>query len=417
MRYDRKIKYLDYCENGERVRGGGFLKLEVSGNRLKLELTVKGVRGIRELAGDVILCGNSGEEVLGKIQLTEGQGDFRHLCQIDDERGRLAGSAGLTYDELTGIRIPLGEGREITCKWEASGQAAEEAAGKQAAGSVYGQGKARSTGEESAAGGGKAQAAEETAGKQAGTKAARVQAAGTAYGETKARNAEEESAAGGGKAQTVVERQGKAHRKETGKKETEKKETERVPELRGTEAAGSEGSAPHPAEASWDPRQREARMEGSALHRAEAFQDSRQEEAHGEDPAPRRAKESAESGEAVPLLENKWQQLCAIYPHIKPFRDQREYLSIGPEDFVVFSSDSYKAAGNSFMLHGYYNYRHLILTREERRGEVIYYVGVPGNYYEREKQVAIMFGFESFECAQEPAQSSDFGYYMMKVQL
>ena len=31
------------------------------------------------------------------------------------------------------------------------------------------------------------------------------------------------------------------------------------------------------------------------------------------------------------------------------------------------------------MLHGYYNYRHLILTREERRGEILYYVGVPGN--------------------------------------
>ena len=84
---------------------------------------------------------------------------------------------------------------------------------------------------------------------------------------------------------------------------------------------------------------------------------------------------------------------------------------------MLLSEDSYRAAGNSFMLHGYYNYRHLILAREERRGEIVYYVGVPGNYYDREKQVAVMFGFESFECAQEPAQSSDFGYYMMRVQL
>lgn len=43
--------------------------------------------------------------------------------------------------------------------------------------------------------------------------------------------------------------------------------------------------------------------------------------------------------------------------------------------------------------------------------------GVPGNYFEREKQVAIMFGFESFECEAEPAKTGDFGYYMMRTEL
>jgi len=42
---------------------------------------------------------------------------------------------------------------------------------------------------------------------------------------------------------------------------------------------------------------------------------------------------------------------------------------------------------------------------------------VPGNFYEREKQVALMFGFESFECQKEPAQVGDFGYYMIPVEL
>ena len=117
------------------------------------------------------------------------------------------------------------------------------------------------------------------------------------------------------------------------------------------------------------------------------------------------------------LKEDKWLQLCTVYPHVNPFGDEREYLSVGPADFVLFSADSYRAANNSFLLHGFYNYGHLILTRVERRGEILYYLGVPGNYFEREKQVAVMFGFESFECAQEPAQASDFGYYMMKVQM
>lgn len=119
----------------------------------------------------------------------------------------------------------------------------------------------------------------------------------------------------------------------------------------------------------------------------------------------------------VKLLEDKWQQLCAIYPHVTPFRDKREYLSIGPADFVIFPSASYKLVNNSFLLHGYYNYRHLILARMEKKGETCYYVGVPGSYFEKEKQVAVMFGFESFECAEEPAQTGDFGYYMMRTEL
>lgn len=120
---------------------------------------------------------------------------------------------------------------------------------------------------------------------------------------------------------------------------------------------------------------------------------------------------------AVRLMEDKWQQISAIYPHVHPFRDEREYLSISPADFVMLTSKAYRAANNSFLLHGYYNYDHLILAKIEKRGEVVYYIGVPGSYYEREKQVAVMFGFESFECGTEPAQAGDFGYYMMRTEL
>ena len=128
-------------------------------------------------------------------------------------------------------------------------------------------------------------------------------------------------------------------------------------------------------------------------------------------------KENEEPQTVVRLLEDKWRQISAIYPHVQPFQDDRDFLSITPADFVMLTADSYRGANNSFLLHGFYNYRHLILTRLEQRGEILYYLGVPGNYYDREKQVAILFGFESFECAEEPAQEGDYGYYMMRVQI
>ena len=130
------------------------------------------------------------------------------------------------------------------------------------------------------------------------------------------------------------------------------------------------------------------------------------------------AKESVAAVEhTLHMKDTKWEQLSSIYPHIHPFRDAREFLSVGPEDFVVLRERCYQMTHNSFLLHGYYNYRHLLLMRQESSGEAKYYIGVPGNFYEREKQVAGMFGFESFEGAREPAWDGDFGYYLISVEL
>lgn len=117
------------------------------------------------------------------------------------------------------------------------------------------------------------------------------------------------------------------------------------------------------------------------------------------------------------MKDTKWEQLSSIYPHIHPFRDAREFLSVGPEDFVVLRERCYQMTHNSFLLHGYYNYRHLLLMRQDTPEQVKYYIGVPGNFYEREKQVARMFGFESFEGTREPAWEGDFGYYLISVEL
>ncbi len=124
-----------------------------------------------------------------------------------------------------------------------------------------------------------------------------------------------------------------------------------------------------------------------------------------------------EVAEVTAMKDDKWEQLWEIYPHKCPFSDEREYLALGPGDFVVLSERNFKLVNNSFLLHGYYNHHHLILTRIRERNRTCYYIGVPGNFYEREKRTAVMFGFKSFECAVEPAEEGDFGYYMIPVEL
>lgn len=117
------------------------------------------------------------------------------------------------------------------------------------------------------------------------------------------------------------------------------------------------------------------------------------------------------------IRDDKWQQLEQIFPMIHPFGDEKQYLSVAPKDFVVLTRQYQPLANNSFLLHGFYNYHHIILGKIPRGGQEQFYLGVPGVFYEREKAVAIMFGFESFECAKEPAETGTFGYYMKRVEI
>lgn len=120
--------------------------------------------------------------------------------------------------------------------------------------------------------------------------------------------------------------------------------------------------------------------------------------------------------EVTYLSTDKWTQLTRYYKKINPFEDDRNYLSITPRDFVVLQKDYQKLVQNSFLLHGYYNYGHVILTKIEGEEEN-YYIGVPGVYYEKEKQAAILFGFEGFEGETEEHKDGSFGYYMKRVEI
>ncbi|MBQ8821532.1 MAG: hypothetical protein IJZ82_02720 [Lachnospiraceae bacterium] len=138
-----------------------------------------------------------------------------------------------------------------------------------------------------------------------------------------------------------------------------------------------------------------------------------EEVAEGEDEVTAQ-KEGVDKVSEDKVENRKWKQICKVYPHVKPFGDFREYIKLELKDMVLLSEKRYSLVENSFLLHGYYNYGHIILWRKEK-APVKYYVGVPGNFYDKEKQVAVLYGFESFEGAVEPAKEGDFGYYMTEV--
>ncbi|MGN1147353.1 MAG: DUF6128 domain-containing protein [Lachnospiraceae bacterium] len=117
------------------------------------------------------------------------------------------------------------------------------------------------------------------------------------------------------------------------------------------------------------------------------------------------------------LSGDKWEQLSRHYPRISPFGDNREYLSITPRDFIILARQYQNLVQNSFLLHGYYNYGHVVLTKIVEKEEECFYLGVPGVYYDREKQAALMFGFEGFEAGTDRISDGGFGYYMKRVDI
>ncbi len=338
MLFDKKIKYLDYYENGVRIKGCGFVKLQVYNGTLKMDVNVRGLHPTDSFVRDVTASDLENDFLLGQIIFKEGSGEFHYTCSVDPDEA--AGEAGCrSWKRLV---ITAGNGRELRCMLDNDAD-------------------------------------------NGGAKKTETRPEGLAeVAENKILEAGAE----------VVTSEGLS---EVG----ENKVLEAVAEVVTSEVL-AEVAENKVLEAGTT----------QARHPEKTGGDTSARGASGEN------KPAVESREgAIKILEDKWKQLYAIYPHISPFHDEREYLSLSPSDFVIFPESYYRAANNSFLLHGFYNYKHLILAQVMKRGEARYYLGVPGNYYDREKQVAVMFGFESFECAGEPAKTGDFGYYLMRVEL
>ena len=140
----------------------------------------------------------------------------------------------------------------------------------------------------------------------------------------------------------------------------------------------------------------------------EAFQSDSQNQ---KQPQPDSSKEFSKEDPA----ESLWNRLRAAYPKVTAFEcaDGCEILVIKPQDIGLLPRENWVYGNNSFLLHGYYNYRYLILARlgkPSERGR--YILGVPGHYGNNEKYMAAMFGFDRFvRSTRQPPRDSRFGYW------
>ncbi len=97
-----------------------------------------------------------------------------------------------------------------------------------------------------------------------------------------------------------------------------------------------------------------------------------------------------------------------------PFEDDEiEWcLQMRPEDFNQFPMEYWHYAKNSFLLQGFYNYRHLVYAHTKGKN----YVGVPGQYIRKEQYLAARFGFHLFKQVRRKKLSmGDYGYWLREL--
>ena len=115
-----------------------------------------------------------------------------------------------------------------------------------------------------------------------------------------------------------------------------------------------------------------------------------------------------------------WDSLKRIMPRKRVLSEEGwEVLQIQLQDLGRLPRENWPYGNNSFVLHGYYQYRYLILARRMREqktpGEARwqYIVGVPGIFKPQEKFMAAMFGLPEFKRAD--SREENFGFWCGNV--
>ena len=413
--FQKKIIYLDYVERENKIKNGGVIKWEARGDESRVQIHIRGLYPTDSCRGELMLLSEGEGYPADTIYLQYGTAEYVGIWHNED----LAGT-GIPYEGCDGIIIKLSETRFLRGIWrnrekhkaespepvpQNKPEPAMLAAAQTAEDVVHAEWYQAPMEEE--------QYQEPMAAVQTMGPVSAAQTVLDAYDDTvlepqPMRGTEEMRPDEPG---VEVQPMPEAEEPRQDAAPAEEIQPDLPPQEPATEAPQPMPEAEEPQQD--EPGEEEQPEPQQAIPLAEDEAQSYEPESASE-ALFLRSQRKMQAGQISP---NKWEQLNRIYPKIQPFGDVREYLSIAPCDFVILSEHYQEMVQNSFLLHGYYNYGHLILTKIKEGIDDNYYLGVPGVYYEREKQAALLFGFEGFEGDGDAVQDGSFGYYMKRVEI
>ena len=399
--FRRMITYLYLYEQGAKRHNVGFAKIEKRGKNCLIEIHMKNT-GHSSPSIPVYFYARNNQRLpgilIGSMGLSRGNGDFKAVLEEEPFAGTI-----YSLEDIKGIFLPLSDQVMFVSQWDDSEfvreqfvDLAKEAAAQKEAGKGGQQGKmAGRRGSQQGA------LAERKNGPEtSGTSPAVPTAADerkNADGSTGLGNPGSDAAAASG--HSDIDRELSS----------------------GSDFGGSAAPAPHspdfgssvssPHAPVPDSPEPDSPIGHADLEAAEAAP-KRMPSGSSATPFPSQPEQEPE---ALPEnWEQKWKFILENYPVMTPFAGDEDTICVRLElkDIRLLPRPYWYLGNNSFLLHGFFNYRYLILGAMEKSGKKRWFLGIPGIYQNPERVMATLFGFPEFRNEKSaPVNTGEFGYW------
>lgn len=387
--YKRLVSYIYAYPGGVRDKNVGFAKAEVRNGQFKLTVSVKGVyTDTPELFGVYVMVDGKKHQPggftllkTGTVMVNQGIGQYQDLFNPMN-----INQSGYTFEDISGIALAR-ENEDfyrMFSLWEDCILNTEDITFAQPEAAAASNPVAQADSEEVSV----KEQVNRTTGQEAERKSTEM-SGNVRESETVRRNAEDVS-------ENEVEEAAVTSKSET------------------SESAQSAGQQA-------DLQQETAQMKAQQVRAMEAVQELLFRNTNPQGTMPQNTKlqdttpQNAKPQEEMPAFE----KVFINRDFIDAFEDDYFYdcVEVTPELLKQLPIEDDAVVNNSFLVHGYYNFKHILFGKVcENDNNTRYFIGVPGMYCNRERFMASMFGFCNFKKSHRSDYSNPyFGYWYQEI--
>lgn len=387
--YKRLVSYIYAYPGGVRDKNVGFAKAEVRNGQFKLTVSVKGVyTDTPELFGVYMMVDGKKHQPggftllkTGTVMVNQGIGQYQDLFNPMN-----INQSGYTFEDISGIALAR-ENEDfyrMFSLWEDCILNTEDITFAQPEAAAASNPVAQADSEEVSV----KEQVNRTTGQEAERKSAEM-SGNVRESETVRRNAEDVS-------------------------ENEVEEAAVTSKPATPESAQSAGQQA-------DLQQETAQMKAQQVRAMEAVQELLFRNTNPQGTMPQNTKlqdttpQNAKPQEEMPAFE----KVFINRDFIDAFEDDYFYdcVEVTPELLKQLPIEDDAVVNNSFLVHGYYNFKHILFGKVcENDNNTRYFIGVPGMYCNRERFMASMFGFCNFKKSHRSDYSNPyFGYWYQEI--
>ena len=387
--YKRLVSYIYAYPGGVRDKNVGFAKAEVRNGQFKLTVSVKGVyTDTPELFGVYVMVDGKKHQPggftllkTGTVMINQGIGQYQDLFNPMN-----INQSGYTFEDISGIALAR-ENEDfyrMFSLWEDCILNTEDITFAQPEAAAASNPVVQADSEEVSV----KEQVNRTTGQEAERKSAEM-SGNVRESETVRRNAEDVS-------ENEVEEAAVTSKPET-------------PE--SAQSAGQQA----------DLQQETAQMKAQQVRAMEAVQELLFRNTNPQGTMPQNTKlqdttpQNAKPQKEMPAFE----KVFINRDFIDAFEDDYFYdcVEVTPELLKQLPIEDDAVVNNSFLVHGYYNFKHILFGKVcENDNNTRYFIGVPGMYCNRERFMASMFGFCNFKKSHRSDYSNPyFGYWYQEI--